>query len=58
MRAVLLLAHGSRDPAWKAPFERLREKVAARAPGTPVEDAHLEHTAPDTIASYCVDPFR
>jgi len=49
MRAVLLLAHGSRDPAWKAPFERLSEKVSARAPGTPVENAYLEHTAPDAI---------
>lgn len=29
MRAILLLAHGSRDPAWKAPFERLREKIVS-----------------------------
>lgn len=49
MRAVLLLAHGSRDPAWKAPFERLRDKIATRAPATPVENAYLEHTAPDVI---------
>lgn len=49
MRAILLLAHGSRDPAWKAPFERLRERIVARAPTTPVENAYLEHTAPDVI---------
>lgn len=49
MRAILLLAHGSRDPAWKAPFERLRDKIVARAPATPVENAYLEHTAPDVI---------
>lgn len=49
MRAVLLLAHGSRDPAWKAPFERLRDKIVARAPTTPVENAYLEHTAPDVL---------
>jgi sirohydrochlorin cobaltochelatase len=49
MRAILLLAHGSRDPAWKAPFERLREKIVAQAPTTPVENAYLEHTAPDVI---------
>jgi sirohydrochlorin cobaltochelatase len=49
MHAILLLAHGSRDPAWKVPFERLREKIAARAPTTPVQNAYLEHTDPDVI---------
>lgn len=47
--AILLLAHGSRDPAWKVPFEQLRDKIAARAPATPVENAYLEHTSPDVI---------
>lgn len=49
MRAILLLAHGSRDPAWKTPFERLREKIVAQAPATPVENAYLEHSSPDVI---------
>jgi sirohydrochlorin cobaltochelatase len=49
MRGVLLLAHGSRDPGWKAPFERLRDRILARAPTTLVENAYLEHTAPDVI---------
>ena len=32
--AVILLAHGSRDARWQAPFERLAgELVASRGPG-------------------------
>lgn len=44
--AVLLYAHGSRDPAWARPFERLRELLAARAPGLAVALAFLEHMRP------------
>jgi sirohydrochlorin cobaltochelatase len=28
--SLILLAHGSSDPAWRAPFERLHEALAAR----------------------------
>ncbi len=49
MKALLLLAHGSRDPAWTAPFDRLRAKVLARQPGALAESAYLEHTDP-TVA--------
>lgn len=48
-RAILLLAHGSRDPAWSAPFVKLRDKVASRAPDAVVANAYLEHTSPDVI---------
>ncbi|RMF15761.1 MAG: cobalamin biosynthesis protein CbiX [Gammaproteobacteria bacterium] len=27
---IILLAHGSRDPQWKVPFERLHEQLSAR----------------------------
>jgi sirohydrochlorin cobaltochelatase len=43
--AVLLFAHGSRDPAWAEPFERLRALVAAQ--GAMVELAYLERMTPD-----------
>jgi sirohydrochlorin cobaltochelatase len=42
----LLLAHGSRDPAWSAPFESIAARVRARAPGAAVEAAYLEHSTP------------
>jgi sirohydrochlorin cobaltochelatase len=44
--ALLLLAHGSRDPAWAQPFETLRERLEQRLPGTPVRLAFLEHMSP------------
>lgn len=55
-RAIVLLAHGSRDPAWSAPFVRLRDKVASRAPDAIVVNAYLEHTVPDvaTAAQHAV----
>ena len=46
MKGILLLAHGSRGPAWRAPFERLREKVLARQPAALGENVYLEHTEP------------
>ncbi|KPF68188.1 cobalamin biosynthesis protein CbiX [beta proteobacterium AAP99] len=45
MNGLLLFAHGSRDPLWFAPFERLRERVAAD--GTPVALAYLEFAKPE-----------
>lgn len=44
--ALVLFAHGARDPEWSAPFRRIRADVAARCPGTSVELAYLEATAP------------
>ncbi len=45
-RALLLFAHGSSDPAWAAPFERIREEIAARQPNIPVALAFLERMVP------------
>lgn len=42
-RALVLFAHGSRDPQWAAPFEALRAELAPRHD---VELAYLELMAP------------
>ena len=44
--AVILFAHGSRDPEWAVPFRELRALVAARAPAARVELAFLESARP------------
>jgi sirohydrochlorin cobaltochelatase len=43
---LILYVHGARDPRWAEPFERLRDKLAARHAG-PVTLAFLEHGTPD-----------
>src|SRR6187549_1523424 len=45
-RAIILLAHGSRDPLWRAPIEAVAAQVRASAPGTPVCCAYLELCPP------------
>ena len=44
---LILFAHGSRDPRWAEPFERLRDKLSAQRPDTDVRLAFLELMAPD-----------
>jgi sirohydrochlorin cobaltochelatase len=44
--AIVLFAHGSRDPAWAAPFHALKALVAARRPLARVELAFLERMRP------------
>jgi sirohydrochlorin cobaltochelatase len=44
--ALILFAHGARDPEWAAPVRRLRDKVAALRPDLAVEVAFLELDAP------------
>jgi sirohydrochlorin cobaltochelatase len=46
-KALILLVHGSKDPAWMEPFEKLRDDVAARSPGVRVEIACLQFRGPD-----------
>lgn len=46
-QAVVLFAHGARDPAWAAPFERLRTLTQAAMPGADVRLAFLELMQPD-----------
>ena len=45
--ALVILAHGARDPRWAEPFERLREVVQQRAPSAAVRLAYLESMQPD-----------
>lgn len=45
--AVVLFAHGSRDPLWRAPIEAIADAIAAQSPHTPVVCAYLELCGPD-----------
>lgn len=45
-RALVLFAHGARAASWAAPFERLRDLVAAREPAVDVSLAFLELMEP------------
>ncbi|WP_338758483.1 CbiX/SirB N-terminal domain-containing protein [Massilia sp. METH4] len=45
-RALILFAHGARAASWAAPFERLRDIVAAREPEVDVSLAFLELMSP------------
>lgn len=46
-RAVVLFAHGSRDPLWRQPIEAVAARMADSAPQVPVRCAYLELCAPD-----------
>jgi sirohydrochlorin cobaltochelatase len=46
-RAIILFAHGSRDPLWHRPIQAVAEAIALRAPATPVACAYLELSTPD-----------
>jgi len=43
---VVLFAHGSRDPEWSRPFERIRKELARRLPHATVDLAYLELMRP------------
>lgn len=45
--AVILFAHGSRDPLWRAPIEAIARTIVAQSPDTPVACAYLELCGPD-----------
>jgi len=45
-RALVLFAHGSRDPQWAEPFRAIQRRVAAAKPGVTVEVAFLEIMEP------------
>jgi sirohydrochlorin cobaltochelatase len=48
--AIILFAHGSRDPLWRAPLEAVASTIAAKHPNTPVRCAYLELCEPDLPA--------
>ena len=45
--AIILLAHGAREPEWATPLRRVFESVAAQAPDLRVEFAFIELMSPD-----------
>jgi len=45
--ALVLFAHGSRDPEWVRPFEQLRDTVRQQTPHLAVALAYLESATPD-----------
>lgn len=45
--ALVLFAHGSRDPQWAQPFRAIQRKVSASNPALAVELAFLEMMEPD-----------
>jgi sirohydrochlorin cobaltochelatase len=47
--ALILFAHGARDPRWAAPFEAVAEQVRAARPGVPVQLAFLEFMSPGLV---------
>ena len=51
--AVVLFAHGSRDPLWREPIEAVATRMRQLNPGVPVRCAFLELTEPDlpTVAA-------
>ena len=44
--AIILFAHGARDPAWAQPFRKIKDLLEARQPGIAVELAFLEIMEP------------
>ena len=46
MKAIVLFAHGSRDPLWHRPMQAVAERVAAQQAGVAVACAYLELSAP------------
>jgi sirohydrochlorin cobaltochelatase len=47
MHAIILFAHGSRDPLWHKPIQAVAERILQRSPRTVVKCAYLELTEPD-----------
>jgi len=46
-RALVVFAHGARDPAWAQPIEALALRLRERLPGVRIECAYLERMTPD-----------
>ena len=46
-QGIVLFAHGSRDPLWRAPIEAVEAHIRAHHPCVAVRCAYLELTTPD-----------
>ena len=44
--AIILFAHGARDPQWAQPFRKIQRSIIKKKPGTAVELAFLEIMEP------------
>jgi sirohydrochlorin cobaltochelatase len=53
-RAVVLFAHGSRDPLWHKPMEAVASHLVSSEPDLSVRCAYLELSQPD-LASACLE---
>ena len=49
--AILLFAHGARDPSWAEPFRRIVTRLRQKQPGIRVELAFLELMKPDLASA-------
>lgn len=59
--ALILFAHGARDPEWAEPMRRVQAAIRQQRPGVPVELAFLEFmapTLPDCIAALVASGAR
>ena len=46
VKAIVLFAHGARNPDWARPIEAIAAAMRARSPQTPVSPAYLEFLSP------------
>ncbi|OIR01667.1 sirohydrochlorin cobaltochelatase [mine drainage metagenome] len=61
MKAIILFAHGARNPDWAQPILAIRAAMLARRPQVRVEAAFLEFIAPqlpETIDALVADGHR
>ena len=59
--AILLFAHGARDPSWAEPFRRIVARLGQKQPGTRVELAFLESMNPtleSAVAALAAEDIR
>src|SRR6187200_346476 len=59
--AIILFAHGARDPGWAEPFRKIKRALEARRPGVTVELAFLELMEPglpDAVAKLALASHR
>jgi sirohydrochlorin cobaltochelatase len=45
-RGIVLFAHGSRDPEWAQPFQKIRAALVGARPECEVRLAYLDHMSP------------
>lgn len=49
LQAVILFAHGARDPGWSRPFEAVAERLRVLQPDAEVRLAYLEFMSPSLL---------